>query len=258
MRDTQGQHTLLLSALLLVLRLKYPIIFCKHAFYISIYISSQVAALTSHNLPHLLKTHPFTCTSFFLSFQSQAMASRKTSTKEQLPSVDTMLTSSINMNNLRLPPLTNAQTGHRRSYAPRTKTNSSRPGFSSLTDMPGGPTQHKSSGRASASFQPLPIHQSGPSRASNSRLRYQGTTGGQRSSVERRTCRECRKEFKRPSDANKHMSTVHATAKAFMCRVCKQKFARKDYLQVRLELPLSVAQVTMVPLSILRSILRIL
>ena len=186
------------------------------------------------------------------------MASHKTSTKEQLPSVRTIMTSSIDLSDVHLPPLTIAQTGPRRSYAPRTKTNSSRRGFSSLADMPGGPTQHKSSGRASASVQPLPIHQSGLLRASNSRLGYQGNTGGRRSSVERRTCRECRKEFKRPSDANKHMSTVHATEKPFMCRVCKHKFARKDYVQVRLELPISVAQVTMVLVSILRSILRIL
>lgn len=244
MCDTlQGQHTLLPSALLLVLRLKYPIMFCKHAFYIPIYISSQVAALTSHNLPHPLKTHPVTRAFFLLYFQSQAMAPRKTSTK--LPSVDTIMTSSIDMTNVRLAPLASAQNEPRSSYSPRPRTTSPRRGLGSQTDMPGGPTQDRSSGRASASYQHFPTHQSGPPRASDSRCGYQGTAGGQSSPIERRTCRECGKEFKRPSDANKHMSTVHATEKSFACRVCNHKFARKDYVQVRLELPIFVAQVTM-------------
>lgn len=77
----------------------------------------------------------------------------------------------------------------------------------------------------------LPFHSRGESSSSSAVRKKEESE----SSHEKTTCHICQKTFKRPSDVNKHVKSVHCEKKEFVCSVCKREFARKDYCQVSLQ-----------------------
>lgn len=177
----------------------------------------------------------------------------------RLPSVSTIPSIDIEMENVQLPPLQSdrthrtpssqfyAQSSSAHSHA-RGRGPNSRHGSTRDSDMqmshPEPITSHSS--HNSRHFSLPSVHEmlQDQSERTNRARKSQGRgksastprvrreTPSTSRSEKQAQCDKCGKWFKRKSDAVKHRNTVHSGQKNWVCKVCKTSFARKDYCQV--------------------------